>query len=77
MGTVFKRWGQSGMYTLSTASLLLGCGAGLLVTWRHAWGAVGRFFTDTNTLALTSGYPLVLAVALGAAAWVVLRRVTP
>jgi hypothetical protein len=77
MGTVFKRWGQTGMYSLSTASLLLGCGAALLVTWRHAWGSVGRFFTDTDTLALTSGYPLVLAVALGAAAWVVLRRVTP
>ena len=77
MGTVFKRWGQTGMYSLSTASLLLGCGAVLLVTWRHAWGTVGRFFTDTDTLALTCGYPLVLAVALGAAAWVVLRRVTP
>ena len=77
MGTVFKRWGQTGMYSLSTASLLLGCGAAVLVTWRHAWGAVGRFFTDTDPLALTSGYPLVLAVALGAAAWVVLRRVTP
>ena len=77
MGTVFKRWGQSGMYSLSTASLLLGAGAALLVTWRHAWGSVGQFFTDTDTLALTSGYPLVLAVALGAAAWVVLRRVTP
>jgi branched-subunit amino acid transport protein AzlD len=77
MGTVFKRWGQNGMYSLSTASLLLGCGAAVLLTWRHAWGAVGRFFTDTDLLALTSGYPLVLAVALGAAAWVVLRRVTP
>ena len=77
MGTVFKRWGQTGMYSLSTASLLLGAAAGLLITWRHAWGSVGRFFTDTDTLALTGGYPLVLAVALGAAAWVVLRRVTP
>lgn len=77
MGTVLKRWGQTGMFSLSTASLLLGCGAALLVTWRHAWNTVGRFFTDTDPLALTSGYPLLLAVALGAAAWVVLRRVTP
>ena len=77
MGTIFKRWGQTGMYSLSTGSLLLGGGAAVLVTWQHAWGAVGRFFTDTHLLALTSGYPLILAVALGAAAWVVLRRVTP
>jgi branched-subunit amino acid transport protein AzlD len=77
MGTVFKRWGQTGMYSLSTASLLLGCGAALLITWRHAWGSVGRFFTDTDTLVLTSGYPLVLVLVFGAAAWAVLRRVTP
>jgi hypothetical protein len=77
MGTVFKRWGQTGMYSLSTVSLLLICGAGIVLTWRDAWGAVGRFFTDTSTLALTSGYPLVLVVVFGAVAWVVLRRVTP
>ena len=77
MGTVFKRWGQTGMYSLSIGSLLLGSAAVLLITWREEWGAVGRFFTDTDTLALTSGYPLVLAMALGAAAWVVLRRTAP
>lgn len=77
MGAVFKRWGQTGMYLLSTGSLVLGAGAALLITWRHGWGAVGRFFTDTATLALTSGYPLVLAVLLAGAAWLVLRRVTP
>ncbi|SDO56726.1 hypothetical protein SAMN04489867_0046 [Pedococcus dokdonensis] len=77
MGTVFKRWGQNGMFLLSTASLLLGAAAAVLITWRHGWGAVGRFFTETTTLALTSGYPLVLAVALAGAAWLVLRRVTP
>ena len=69
--------GRPGCYSCRQPASCWACGAALLVTWRDAWGAVGRFFTDTDTLALTSGYPLVLAVALGAAAWVVLRRVTP
>lgn len=76
-GTLYKRWGQLGMYVLSIGSLVLGGVAVVIITWQQAWGAVGRFFADTSALMLLAGYPLVLSVLLAAASYLVLRRATP
>lgn len=77
VGVVFKRWGQTGIYLLSIGTLLAVGGAFVLVSWRDAWGAVGRFFTDSSFVSLTAGYPALLAIAFGALAYLTLRRATP
>jgi MFS family permease len=76
-GTVYKRWGQFGMYVMSIGGLVLGGAAAVVLTWQQAWGTVGRFFADTSALALLAGYPLALSVLLAAAGYLILRRATP
>ncbi len=76
-GVVFKRWGQSGVYVVTIGAALVLAGLVLLVSRLGWWPAVGRFFTDQSTFALLAGYPLVIAVVLGAAGWLVIRRTTP
>lgn len=74
LGTVLKRWGPTGMYWLSTGSIVLVGAAMALVGWRDWWGPVLRFFTDTDTVALMAGYPLLVALAATGLAWLGLRR---
>jgi hypothetical protein len=77
VGVVFKRWGTTGVFTMSTGStLLFGCLA-VLVTWQGWWPAVGSFFTGQPTLLLLTVYPLLIALVLGGAGWMALRRATP
>ena len=77
LGMVLKRWGASGMYVLSITAMVLGGAAAIVVGWRGWWGAVGRFFTQTDVLTLTAAYPAILAVAFVGLAWLGLRRATP
>jgi hypothetical protein len=77
MGVVLKRWGAQGMYLLSIGSIVLVGAAMMLIGWRDWWGPVLRFFTDTDALALTAGYPALLALALVGLVWLGLRRATP
>jgi hypothetical protein len=77
LGVIFKRWGQSGMYVALLSSSVLVVAAVFLVTSNEWWPSVGSFFTDTPTLALLAGYPLLVAAALGAASFVTIRRATP
>jgi hypothetical protein len=77
IGLVFKRWGQAGVYTLSIAAIVLVGGLAVLVTWQRWWPAVGSFFTDQSTFALLTVYPLLIALVLGGAGWVTIRRATP
>lgn len=77
IGSVFKRWGQNGLYVGALLSLVVLGGLSMLVTWRGWWGDIGRFFTDTPPLALTGGYPLAIAAVLGLCTFAVLRRATP
>jgi hypothetical protein len=76
-GTIFKRYGQLGMWVASLAGLVLGGAAAVLVTWLGAWGAVGRFFVQTPPLMLFAGYPAALALVAAVLAWLTLRRATP
>lgn len=77
MGAVWKRWATVGLTGLMVGSILVLGGLVALITWRDAWPAVGRFFTETPTLLLTVGYPLAATVVLAAGAWLVLRRAAP
>ena len=76
-GVVFKRWGQPGVYTLGIGSTLLLAGLGMLITSQGWWPAVGSFFAGQSTFALFTVYPLLIALVLGAAGWVAVRRATP
>lgn len=77
IGVVLKRWGQSGVYALTLGSLVVLGGAAVLVTWREWWGDLGRFFTESNIVGLSAGYPALLAVAFAGLAYLWLRRATP
>lgn len=77
LGVVFRRWGTNGMFALALLVLAVLGAVAALVTWRQAWPAVGRWFVDTPPLAMVAGWPLVLAVLLGALAYLGLRRTQP
>ena len=77
IGTVFRRWGQVGIFTGSIVATLVLGGLAALVTWQQWWGAVGEFFTGTPNLALVGAYPLVLVVLAAAGGLLLVRRATP
>lgn len=77
LGSLFKRWGQTGMYILMLSSIVVVGGLVALVTWRGAWGDIGRFFTDTSVLVLTAGYPALATAILALGTYGILRRTTP
>lgn len=77
LGTVFKRWGQMGMFVLALIAVTVVGALVVLLTWREAWGAVGRFFTDTSDQLLTIGYPVLLAGVVWAGTYALIRRATP
>jgi hypothetical protein len=76
MGVVFKRWGQPGVYTVGVGSGLLFGGLAVLITWQGWWPAVGSFFISQSTLVLLTVYPLLIALVLGGAGWLAIRRAT-
>ncbi len=77
IGTMFKRWGQIGVYAAAIGTTLVLGGLVALVTWQQWWGSVGSFFTTTPTLVLLGVYPLVIAVLAGLGGYALVRRATP
>lgn len=75
-GVVFQRWQQTGIYVSVFASAALLAGFGALATAQSWWPAIGDFLGGQPSLALFTAYPVVFALALGGAAWLVLRRAT-
>jgi hypothetical protein len=76
-GVVFKRWGQAGVYAM-TVSVGVGLAAlSVLVSWQGWWPAVGSWFAGQTATALFAGYPLAIALLLGAGGWLAVRRATP
>jgi len=75
-GVVFQRWRQTGIYLSVFGGAALLAGAGALVTARNWWPSIGKFLGGQSSLTLFTAYPLVFALALGGAAWLVLRRAT-
>lgn len=77
VGTVFRRWGQIGIYAGGIGSTLVLGGLVALITWQQWWGAVGEFFTTTPDLALVGAYPLVVVAFAAAGGFLLVRRATP
>jgi hypothetical protein len=76
-GVVFKRWGQAGMYAMFIGAAVVLAVAVVVITWRGWWLDVGGWFAGQTPTALFAGYPLVLALVLGGAGWLAIRRATP
>lgn len=75
-GVVFQRWRHTGIYLAIFGSVALLAVVGVLAKLQ-SWGpSIGGFLGGQPSLALFSAYPLVFALALGGAAWLVLRRST-
>jgi len=77
IGTLFKRWGQIGVYAAGVLTTLVLGGLVALVTWQQWWGSVGAFFTTTPTLVLTVVYPLLIAALAALGGFALVRRATP
>lgn len=76
-GVVFKRWGQTGIFVGTVGVLVLIGTTAIVVTWQRWWPEIGAFFTEQSSLALFAGYPLLVALVLGVAGWLAIRRATP
>ncbi len=75
-GVVFQRWRQTGIYAGLAGAAALLAGIKLLASQRSWWPAIGGFLGGQPSFALYTAYPLAFALALGGAAWLVLRRAT-
>ncbi|MEV6643726.1 hypothetical protein [Amycolatopsis sp. NPDC051371] len=75
-GVVFQRWRQTGIYLALAGAVALIAGIKVLVAKRSWWPAIGDFLGGQPSFALFTAYPVALALALGGAAWLVLRRAT-
>lgn len=76
-GVVSKRWGPTGVWGFLVAALVLLGGLVVLVTWLHAWGAIGTWLGERSLATLAIGLPVALAVILAAATFRGIRRVVP
>jgi|tagenome__1003787_1003787.scaffolds.fasta_scaffold20545772_2 hypothetical protein len=77
VGVVYKRWGQTGVWGLSIALLLLIGGLCVLVTGLHAWDELGSWLTDQSLETLAIGLPLGIAAVVAGLAFQGIRRVVP
>lgn len=77
VGVVYKRWGQTGVWTLSIALLLFFGGLSVLVTGLHAWGDIGHWLTHQSLETLAIGLPLAIAAVVAALSFQGIRRVVP
>jgi uncharacterized membrane protein (UPF0136 family) len=73
-GVVFQRWRHTGIYLAIFGSVALLAAVGVLGKARNWWPSIGRFLGGQSSFTLFTAYPLVFALALGSAAWLVLRR---
>lgn len=76
LGTLYHRWGPTGLWTALVGTATVLGGLAVLVTWQRWWPEVGSFFTEQSTLALLAGYPVLLAALLAGATWLLIQRAT-
>ncbi|MEN3612388.1 ABC transporter permease [Plantactinospora sp. ZYX-F-223] len=73
----YKRFGLTGMWLLSTATLLVLASLAVLLTWLDLWSGIGGWLTDQPMAAWFVGWPALLAALFAAAGYLTIRRVTP
>lgn len=76
LGGLFRRWGANGLLAFSAGLLVVGGAAVALLTLRGGWPAIGRWFGDQSAVGLLAAWPALMAVLVGAAGYLVVRRTT-
>ena len=75
-GTVYLRWGTTGVLaSLTLAFTALGLAAAL-ITWTRQWHAIGRWLLDQSPTALLAGWPVLVAAAFAVGGFTLIRRAT-
>lgn len=75
-GTVYVRWGTTGVLaSLTLAFTVLGLAAAL-ITWTRQWQAIGRWLLDQSPTALLAGWPVLVAAAFAVGGYTLIRRAT-
>jgi len=77
IGVAYKRWGATGVWTLTLGTLVLLGGGAVVITGLNGWLEVGRWLTDQSVYAYTLLLPAVAAAILAGLSWAGLRRAVP
>lgn len=77
IGIVFKRWGQTGVWTLVVLSMLVLGGLAVLISWAGAWADLGGWLADRSLVALAVAVPAALAAVVALLSYPGIRRVVP
>jgi hypothetical protein len=77
LGVVYKRWGNSGVWGLSLAAVLVLGGLAVLMTWQGWWLPIGSWVADQSFVTLAVGLPVALAAIAAALSFAGIRRVVP
>ncbi len=76
LGTLYLRWGTTGVLASLTLTVTaLGLTAAL-ITWTRQWHAIGHWLLDQPPTALLAGWPVLLAAAFAVGGYTLLRRAT-
>lgn len=76
LGTLYLRWGTTGVLaSLTVAITALGLAAAL-ITWTRQWHAIGRWLLDQPPTALLAGWPVLVAAAFAVGGYTLIRRAT-
>lgn len=76
IGTVAKRWGKHGIFTLGALALVITGGLTVLASLTHQWVPIGYWFAAQPPALLFAGWPALLAAVLAAGSFLVIRRTT-
>jgi hypothetical protein len=74
LGTVYLRWGTSGVLAVLALTIL---GSGLLVAliiWTERWSAIMHWLLDQTPAMLFAGWPMLAVAALAPAGYALVRR---
>jgi hypothetical protein len=75
-GTVYLRWGTTGVVA-SFGLAIIGFGlVAALITWTRQWNAIGRWLLDQSPTALFAGWPVLVAAAFALGGYTLIRRAT-
>ncbi|GAB3247773.1 hypothetical protein GCM10027456_19390 [Kineosporia babensis] len=75
LGGFYARWGTIGVWGVLTLITLVVILFILGVTLTQNWMSVGQWFVDQPMVALLAGYPWAITAVLGAATYLLLRKV--
>jgi hypothetical protein len=76
LGTLYLRWGTTGVLASLTLTFTALGLAAALITWTRQWHAIGRWLLDQSPTALLAGWPVLVAAACAAGGYRLIRRAT-